>query len=278
MKEFLTRLNGENMKIAVLGSTGMLGNAVAKHFINKKYDVVCTHRNEEVKLSDNSIYFDAHKPNFSLLNDCEYVLNCIGVIKPFMNSNMLESIYINSIFPRLLSNYCQEKNIKLIHITTDCVFSGKDGNYSEESFHDCLDEYGKSKSLGEPNNCMVVRTSIIGEEIHKNASLISWAKSMKGKDVNGFINHLWNGVTTNHYAEICEQIIQKNLFEVGIFHVHSNIVNKFELLNILNNKFLLDLKITKFEDKNKVDRTLATNKNLLKNIDIKSIQQQIEEL
>ena len=72
---------------------------------------------------------------------------------------------------------------------------------------------GKSKSLGEAKEaCMVLRTSIIGDEIHKNASLIAWVKSMKDKEINGYINHLWNGITTKHYAEICEQIIENNLF------------------------------------------------------------------
>jgi dTDP-4-dehydrorhamnose reductase len=266
------------MKIAVLGSTGMLGNAVTKHFIDKGYDIICTHRNDEVKITNKSVYFDANKPNFSPLNDCDFVLNCVGVIKPFMNKNMIESININSLFPRQLADYCQENDLKLIHITTDCVFSGKDGNYDEDCLHDCLDEYGKSKSLGEPKNCMVVRTSIIGEEIHKNASLIAWAKSMRGKEVNGFTNHLWNGVTTKHYAEICEQIIQKNLFNIGMFHVHSNTINKFDLLHLLNNKFSLDLKINEFMDKNKVDRSLSTKKDLLSKLKIKDIKHQIEEL
>jgi dTDP-4-dehydrorhamnose reductase len=168
--------------------------------------------------------------------------------------------------------------VKLIHITTDCVFSGKDGNYNEDSLHDCLDEYGKSKSLGEPNNCMVIRTSIIGEEIHKNASLISWAKSMKGKEVNGFLNHLWNGITTKRYAEICEEIIENNLFEINLFHIHSNYLSKFELLYLINKKFDLRLKINEYFDKTQIDRRLTTNKKLQNRISFKSIQQQIEEL
>ena len=224
------------MKIAVLGSTGMLGNAVLKHFKSKKYDIIGTYRDEKFANQD-LVYFDAVTSDFSIIDDCDYVLNCIGTIKPFMNKNMANSIFINSIFPRKLANYCELKNIKMIHITTDCVFSGKDGKYDEDSLHDCLDEYGKSKSLGEPNNCMVIRTSIIGEEIHKDASLISWTKSMKNKEVNGFTNHLWNGITTKYYAELCEQIIENNFYENQLFILHSNTINKFELLNLLNEKF-----------------------------------------
>jgi len=267
------------MKIAILGSTGLLGNTVAKHFLsNTKYEVVCTHRNEKVKVKDDSVYFDALEPNFSFLDKCDYVINCIGIIKPFMKEDLTNNIYINAIFPRKLSDYCESKKVKLIHITTDCVFSGKDGNYSESSLHDCLDEYGKSKSLGEPNNCMVIRTSIIGEEIHKNASLISWAKSMRGKEVNGFLNHLWNGITTKRYAEICEEIIKNNLFEIGLFHIYSNYLSKFELLHLINKKFDLQLKINQHFDNISIDRRLITHKNLKSNISFKSIQQQIEEL
>jgi dTDP-4-dehydrorhamnose reductase len=167
----------------------------------------------------------------------------------------------------------------MIHITTDCVFSGKDGSYDEESSHDCLDEYGKSKSLGESQNlCMTIRTSIIGDEIHKNASLIAWAKSMKDKEVKGFTNHFWNGITTRHYAEICEQIIQNNLYTEGLFHIHSNSVSKFELLNLLNERYGLNLDIKEFRDKNTIDRTLSTKKQLLSKLNMKTIQQQIKEL
>jgi dTDP-4-dehydrorhamnose reductase len=267
------------MKIAILGSTGLLGNTVAKHFLsNTKYEVVCTHRNEKVKVKDDSVYFDALEPDFSFLDKCDYVINCIGIIKPFMKEDLINNIYINAIFPRKLSDYCETKKVKLIHITTDCVFSGKDGNYSEFSLHDCLDEYGKSKSLGEPNNCMVIRTSIIGEEIHKNASLISWAKSMKGKEVNGFLNHLWNGITTKRYAEICEEIIKNNLFETNLFHIYSNYLSKYELLHLINKKFDLQLKINEYFDKIPIDRRLTTNKDLKNKISFKSIQQQMQEL
>ena len=266
------------MKICILGSTGMLGNSVAKHLLNSDHEVLLTHRNEDVKLSESSVYFNAENVDLSFLNGFDYVLNCIGTIKPFMNKNPITSIYINSIFPRKLADYCEKNNVKLIHITTDCVFSGKEGNYDEDSPHDCLDDYGKSKSLGEPHNCMVIRSSIIGEEIHKNASLISWVKSMKGGEVNGFKNHWWNGVTTNHYAEICQNIIENSLYEVGLYHVYSNIVDKYQLLNLINDKFDLDIKINGVITDVTATRTLTSKKQLVKKLNVKNIEQQILEL
>ena len=170
------------------------------------------------------------------------------------------------------------KTTSSLYITTDCVFSGRGGNYHEDSLHDCLDDYGKSKSLGEPENCMVIRTSIIGEEIHKNASLIAWVKSMKGKEANGFKNHLWNGVTTNHYAEICQKIIDDSLYEVGLFHVHSNTVDKYQLLKLINDRFGLNIKVNGVVTDVSVDRTLASKKPLVNKLNVKSIERQILEL
>jgi len=267
------------MKICILGSTGMLGSAVAKYFLNTEHDVLLTHRNKSVKINDDSLYFDALDYNFEMLKGCDYILNCIGIIKPFMAEDVLKSIQINSIFPRRLANFCKKNKINLIHITTDCVFSGKDGDYDENSLHDCLDDYGKSKSLGEPENCMVLRTSIIGEEIHKNASLVEWAKTMRGKAVRGFVNHRWNGLTTKEYAKVCQQIIENNLYKEEIFHVFSpSAVNKYELMIMLDRKYNLKMKVEKFECKEAVDRTLTSCKKEMEAVTVAFLQRQIEEM
>lgn len=268
------------MKITILGSTGMLGNAVGKYFINKygEDDIFLTYRNKDVSYGKNTYFFDPLVRSLDSIPYMDYVINCIGKIKPFMMKNPQDSIYINSIFPRKLADECKLRGSKLIHITTDCVFSGKTGNYNENSLHDATDEYGKSKSLGEPSNCMVIRTSIIGEEIHKNASLISWAKSQKGKEINGFTNHLWNGITTNQYAKVCDTIINNNLYQESLFHVHSNIVTKYELMTYLNEKFNLSLTIKAVDAPEAIDRTMSTIKDLNAKLNIPTIKQQISEL
>jgi dTDP-4-dehydrorhamnose reductase len=266
-------------KIVILGSTGMLGFSVYQYFNNNtQHDILGSYRNESIPpQTDNGFYFDALKSSIEDIPDCEYLINCIGIIKPFMETDKAASIYTNSVFPHKLSQHCLNKGVKLIHITTDCVFSGNDGKYSEESFHDCEDQYGKSKSLGEPKNCMVLRTSIIGEEIHKSASLVEWVKKNKGGKINGFTNHFWNGVTTKHYAEVCEQIIDGSLYEMGVFHVYSNSVSKYELLEMINKKYGLNIDVKPVETK-KVDRTLTSKKNLIKKIVVKSLEQQVKEL
>ena len=189
-------------KVLILGGNGMLGSEMFDYFSKKNnFKIFSTTRNKEQ--TENNIFFDAvEKNNFEFLNDFDFVINCIGTTKPFIELNPIKSIYVNSILPRKISNFCEKNNVKFIHITTDCVFSGKSGNYNENSSHDCEDLYGKSKSIGEPKNCMCIRTSIIGREINHFVHLVSWAISQKGKNVNGFSNHFWNGVTTKYLSEI----------------------------------------------------------------------------
>jgi len=195
-----------------------------------------------------------------------------------MEKDLAKNIYVNSIFPHKLSEYCVQNNIKMIHITTDCVFSGKKGKYTEDSEHDCLDNYGKSKSLGETKSCMTIRTSIIGEEVHSNSSLVEWVKSMKNKEINGFTNHLWNGVTTRQYGKICKKIIEQGLYENSLFHVHSNDINKMELVSIINKVYDLNISIIPMETNISCDRRLRTIKNLNKKLNIPSLECQIKEM
>jgi dTDP-4-dehydrorhamnose reductase len=268
------------MKVLILGSTGMLGNAVAKEFsLHGIGEITKTLRRHTLNKEDRC--FDATKHDLSTQcgADYDYVINCIGVIKPFINDNPYHSVYVNGAFPHKLSSWAKKNDIKMIHITTDCVFSGKDGNYTEESVHDEVDFYGKSKSLGEPKDCMVLRTSIIGEEIHKDASLIAWVKSQEGNTINGFTNHLWNGVTTNQYGKICMEIMKKGLYEEGLFHVFSPTpVNKFELVSSINDRFNLNITIVRTKADLAVDRTLSTNEGLNGALSIPEIPEQIKNL
>lgn len=268
------------MKIAVLGSTGMLGCAVGRFFIDKhgEGNVYTTYRSEDARFGM-SFYLNPFVTSFETtlrnMGHIDYCINCIGKIKPYMEDNREESIFINSIFPWRLSNFCKRAGIKLIHITTDCVFSGREGKYTEQSPHDCLDAYGKSKSLGEPDDCMVLRTSIIGEEWHKQASLIEWLKSQKNGKANGFTNHLWNGVTTKQYAKVCATIIEKNLYEPSLFHVFSDTVTKEQLLRMVNIEFGLNIALTACEASESVDRTLSTVKALNRQLEIPLLSEQI---
>lgn len=268
--------------ILILGSTGLLGNAVSKYFLQKKeYMVTLTYRTPGLVSEYNSIYYDpliSFEKIYSYVDYADYVINCIGVINKNVENNEENTVFLNSLFPHKLSKVCKKYNTKLLHITTDCVYSGKKGNYTENDIHDSLDFYGKSKSIGEAKNCMVLRTSIIGREVHNYSSLIEWAISMKDKEVNGFINHIWNGVTTKQYAECCNKIISDELYEENLFHIFSNKITKYDLLGLFDKKWNLNLNIKKFVSNDRVDRSISTIKNLNKKLNIPSIEEQIEEL
>jgi len=262
------------MKILVLGSKGMLGYAVTNYFEKKGNDVTKLSRDE----------FDIANDSISKLKNYvegkDVAINCAGVIKPRIATMSIEDVIkVNSIFPKNLAKLCKAKSIKLFHITTDCVYTGKKGKYDENDYFDAEDLYGLTKNAGENNECMVLRTSIIGEENGQSRSLLEWVRSQKGKEVNGYTNHLWNGVTTLEFAKIIEHIIHHKMYEQKLFHIHSpHSVTKFELLEIFDRVYNLKLDIKPKEAANAVDRTLSSIYKLSNRVVTKSIVTQVREM
>lgn len=265
------------MKVAILGHTGMLGGML-KRYLEEKYlgnsniEVICLPSTFRVS-NDGAARSDLHY----YLGDrgIDYVVNCIGAIKPRFNSESsnIDEIYTNAIFPRELANWCLQETAmtgnlcRLIHVTTDCVFNGDNGPYDELDEHSASDEYGKSKSLGEPKNSIVIRTSIIGPEWNGNArSLISWF--LKQDKANGYTNHLWNGLTTLELSKCIDKIMFGRYLKDDIYHLFSTDVTKYELLVKMGKAFgKSSMEITKVEVPEDCDRLLRTVKNL--NIDMK---------
>jgi len=285
------------MKVLILGATGMLGNGVCHQLKKEGFEVHGTfrvnshHTCHDLGL-DKMIDFNAHEiindswhPSMPVtgrkisLRGYSCIINCIGIINTLSSLNKIDTTYINSLFPHLMARRCTEAGAKFIHITTDCVFNGQKGQYTEKSPHDAYDIYGKTKSIGEPDECMSLRTSIIGEEKHQYHSLISWAQSQKNKEVKGYTNHHWNGLTTHQYGKIISQILKENLYQKDLFHVFSpGDVTKFELLNILDSRFGLNLTITPHEADPLINRTLRTEKPLQKMLSIPPIEEQVQQL
>lgn len=260
--------------VLVIGANGMLGYAVTEYYRRKGYQVRALSRKEYDIASDPITKFE------SLLDGVDLVINAAGVIKPLIAKTPIEAVLaVNAIFPRNVARLAARRSIPSIHITTDCVYSGRSGRYDETALFDADDVYGMSKNAGEVGDHMVLRTSIIGEERGQSRSLVEWAISQKGKAVNGFINHRWNGVTTLYLAEIIERILNGSLYEPGLFHVHSpDTVNKFELLTILNETYRLGLTITPTEAADAIHRDLASVRPLSKAVAKKTIRQQVEEM
>jgi len=287
-------------KVLILGANGMLGSMVYDYLSKQAdFDLRATVRNKhDLDKQDDFFIFDASTDkleNIFVKFKPDYIINCIGIINKYCQdgdaSGVAKAIGINALFPYILAQAAKAIDARVIQIATDCVFSGRAGNYTESATHDALDVYGKTKSLGEArlDNILHIRCSIIGPEIEHKVSLLEWfLKQEPGQTINGFANHRWNGVTTLQFAQLCQQIIDKGnnnfdkLLKTNWVHhyVPNTSVSKYELLNIFNKVFETNYNIIKVnQDGPDIDRTLDTEFYLLldkKNK--KDISQAVQEL
>ena len=259
--------------IAILGTTGMLGSTLTRFLSSNDFIVTEFNRAGIPVVKGNS----AHKLNIENIEcdlnstfqgkNFEYIINAVGMIRQKINIKSIDSINtaftINASFPLLLNTFSKNSGIRIIQIGTDCVYSGKLGKYSEEDNFDPTDVYGKSKLAGEQNSTelMTIRTSIIGTELSSTKSLIGWVLSQENNAViKGFVNHLWNGVTTLDFARIVSGIVKNNFYEPGISQlVPADRVNRFELVKAIASSFKrFDLEVVEFHEEISVDRTLTT--------------------
>ncbi len=250
----------------------MLGHTLVTYFNQQGVEVVEANRSDSPVLSGNShIQFDVLKNKtqelFENQPSFDYCINAVGVIRQLIQESDVQSIgvaqKINRDFSQELASASKSLKIKTIQIATDCVFSGLQGNYLETSPHTPTDVYGRSKSEGEKlsENLMHIRCSIIGRELRSQNSLMDWLLSQpENSRVQGFINHLWNGVTTYHFAKVVLGVIAGGTFKKGTFHlVPADTVSKFDILNDIADSFnRLDLEIAPFEAEIDIDRTLGT--------------------
>jgi dTDP-4-dehydrorhamnose reductase len=188
----------------------------------------------------------------------DVVMNAVGIIKQLPDSkNVITTLTVNSIFPHRLAELGKEFGFRLITISTDCVFSGSRGNYSEDDIPDATDLYGKSKNLGEviDDNCLTLRTSIIGHELGSSHSLIDWFLSNRGGKVKGFANAIYSGFPTIVFAAIIDNLIRNYPKLTGLYHVSSDPINKYDLLRLVNEAYSANVTIERDEEF-KIDRSL----------------------
>lgn len=176
----------------------------------------------------------------------EFIVNCVGVIKQREEANAaVPTITLNALLPHKLAEYAREWGGKVIHFSTDCVFSGKRGGYTEDDPSDAEDLYGKSKYLGEvvTENAITLRTSIIGRELSHFRSLLEWFLAQEGKTIRGFRRVIYSGVTTNYLARRVGDLIASHPRICGLYQVTSDPISKHDLLCLLRDAFRLDVKI-----------------------------------
>ena len=258
--------------ILVFGSTGLLGWYITTFFLNKKYKVTKITRSK-YNIKENDI---SKLTNIITDSNPQYIINCTNSYK----GTFEEQIYINSLFPQQLSKICENNTIKFIHISTNGVFYGIDGNYNENDVPDAKDAYGITKYLGENTNSIIIRTSIIGEQVIKNNTqqciyLLDWLISSKNKNIIGYTNHIWNGVTCLELAKYIYYIIINNITRNGVRHFNSSTnISKYDLICIINNIYKLNLTISKdYNNIKKLDLYSTYNINYM----VSTIESQIHE-
>lgn len=267
------------MKILILGSSGMAGHMIEKYFISKRFDITTAARNNaDIKLD----LFDQNtvKSLIDKIHNFDFVINCIGLLVKDSIENPDQAILINSWWPKYLESTLSHSETKLIHLSTDCVFNGKRGYYIETDNHNETNMYGRSKSLGEVDNNKDVtfRMSIIGPELRNGSGLFNFVQSNKNKNIQGWTNVYWNGMTTLQLAKCLEDYIL-DPSHTGIYHLVNNDVSidKFNLISKINSVFNFQANISQGLSSKNINKILL-NDTRIKKYSIPNYDIQLEEL
>lgn len=253
----------EKEKVLILGVTGMLGHTLFKEMNkNENFEVFGTTRSKSglneyfTKDELSKIRDNVDADNFETVIKAiasfqpTIIINCIGIIKQLpISKDPLTAITVNAQLPHRLSLVTKAAHARLIHISTDCVFDGKQGNYTENDLSSAEDLYGKTKYLGEVQypHCITLRTSIIGHELKTNFSLVDWFMS-QNDEINGFTKAIYSGFPTIEMVNIISNYVIPNKELSGLYHVSSDAISKYDLLNIMKDVYKKDIKINAFDD------------------------------
>jgi dTDP-4-dehydrorhamnose reductase len=257
------------MKILVLGAGGMLGHKLIRT-LPADWEVRGTVRSPAADYARYGLFNEARLVSEVEASDFDsvrraitqvapdWVINCIGIIKQLEAAkDPLISLEINSLLPHRLARLGREQGFHLIHISTDCVFSGRRGNYTEEDISDAEDLYGRSKFLGEINDgaALTLRTSLIGRELQTRNGLVEWFLTPRQGPVQGFTRAIYSGLTTLELSRVIARIIAESPELNGLYQVASDPINKYDLLLLLREAYHLQREVTPAEQPI-IDRSL----------------------
>lgn len=260
-------------RILVFGATGMLGSTFFRTFsADRSFETFGA-----IRSPDGAKYFapeicDTLIPNIHLegetgllaafsISQPDIVINCVGIIKQLPNANdHLESLAINSSLPHRLAKYSSMIGARLIHFSTDCVFSGKSGQYKENDFPDAYDLYGRTKYLGEVDyeNAITLRTSIIGHELTSAKSLVDWFLSQSG-EIKGYRKAIFSGLPTIEVARAVREFVIPKPELRGLYHLSVDPINKYDLLRLVAETYGKEIIITP-DDQLIIDRSLNSDR------------------
>jgi len=239
------------MRILILGGAGMLGHQLWRQ-LHRRHEVWVTLRQPLETYASYGLF----EPNRTLTGidvareedlagvfrrvRPEAVINCIGIIKQLREAtDPLVSIAINALLPHRLGRHCDAGGARLLHLSTDCVFSGRKGGYTEQDMPDPEDLYGRSKLLGEVAgpHALTLRTSIVGRELSSRSGLIEWFLGQSGQTIKGYRRAIYSGFTTVELARIIEMILLRHPDLSGLWQVSADPINKYDLLKTAEEAF-----------------------------------------
>ena len=260
------------MRVLIVGGTGMLGHMLLKQW-SGRFELAATIRESNadsplrrLKLAT-AIYEHVAAEDMRAVETVldafspQVVVNCIGIVKQIKAAyDPITSTQLNALFPHLLARACHQRGSRLLHISTDCVFSGLRGPYSEADVADADDLYGRTKRLGEVvgEGACTLRTSIIGPELRRGTGLLEWFLSQQSAAVDGFCNAFYSGFPTVVMADILRMVICEHAGLSGLWHVSSAPISKFDLLCLVRDTYRKDIQInpdTEFHCDRRLDST-----------------------
>lgn len=261
------------MRVLVLGGAGMLGHKLAQTF-REEFETWVTLRGPAQSYAHYGL-FDPHKvvdgvdvQDFDTVIQAvsavrpQVVLNCVGIIKQLPTAHdPILSLTVNSLLPHKLQRLCVASGARLIHLSTDCVFNGRKGMYTESDPSDALDLYGRTKFLGETAGpgALTIRSSIIGRELTTRSGLVEWFLSQRGRRVDGYTRAIYTGFTTGAMARIIRTILLEQPGLEGTIQVSSDPINKYDLLGLLRQAYGADVDIVP-SDAVRIDRSLDSTR------------------
>jgi dTDP-4-dehydrorhamnose reductase len=260
------------MRVLVFGGDGMLGHQLLK-YLSERHDVRVTLRQNLSVYSEFALFDEGN--SYAGTDVCKKevvkdvladfqphaVVNAIGIVKQRSAAKeSIPSLEINALFPHRLALLCKGINARMIHVSTDCVFSGNKGMYRETDVSDAKDLYGRTKYLGEvhDSHCVTLRTSIIGRELSRKQGLLEWLLAQDGP-VRGFKNAIFSGFTTLEFSRIIERVLMEYPEKAGLYHVSSDPISKFDLLALIKREMGLGIEIIPTEEP-RLDRSLDSDK------------------
>jgi dTDP-4-dehydrorhamnose reductase len=257
------------MRVLIIGGGGMLGHKVWQ-LAQARFETWATVRTvtpamQAVGLADpertcegvDAFHFETVEAALDRVQP-DAVINCVGVIKQLAGAkDPVQSITINALFPHLLARACSKRAARLIHISTDCVFDGSRGNRRQTETPDAPDLYGRSKALGEVTTpgSLTLRTSIIGRELSGASGLVEWFLSRRGQDADGYRNAVFSGLTTAELSAVIFRVLEEHPGLEGLYHVSAAPIDKLSLLELLNEAFAAQVRVTPREEP-RIDRSL----------------------